>query len=200
MRAPTLPVGVGLSVRAPSSRRGFEWRTGWCHPGNVLRTNWRRGGSSFAGEGVIETHLGEAGEFGFGQTHAAGVFVFVEECRVEHRGIVGGEDDWDAVAEELWKRMMLDLGVFAAQLTRQGTGTDVALRADFEGNAAVGEQVHERGVVDGGDAVADPFGPEQFDGFTDFFGAADFAGVHQAMQADLGGFVVDGAKIFCRDR
>lgn len=65
----------------------------------------------------------------------------------------------------------------AAQLKRERSGAGVALRANLKGDAAIGEKVHEGGIIYSGDAVADSFCAEEFDGFPDFFGAADFSGV-----------------------
>src|SRR4029077_4395582 len=48
-------------------------------------------------------------------------------------------------------------------------------------------------------SVAGALPAEQFDRFANFLGAADFACVHQAVQADFAGAVVDGAKFFCGD-
>ena len=95
--------------------------------------------------------------------------------------------------------MVFDPSVLAAELAGKGAGADVALRADFQGNAAVSEEIHQCRVLRCGDAVADSFGSEKFDGFANFFGATDFAGVHQAMQADFTGFVVDTTEISCGD-
>ena len=150
----------------------------------------------FVAEGVVEAHLCETKEFLFVEAHAAGVFVFVEEGGVEHGGIVGGENDWNAVAKECGEGMVLDANVRAAQLKREGPGADVALRTNFERDAAVGEEIHQRGIVDGGDSVADAFGAEEFDGFANFLRATHFSGVDKAMQAECGGLVIDRAKFF----
>ena len=50
----------------------------------------------------------------------------------------------------------------------------------------------------GGDAVADALDMEQFDGFADFLGATDLAGVHQEMKAIVGSLLVDRTKILGR--
>jgi len=153
---------------------------------------------------VVEAHLGEVEEFGFGEAHACGVLVFVVKRGVKHGGIVGGEDDRDAVAEELRKRMFfnrwghraIDYGARVARLQvfEKGAGAEIALRADFEGNAAVGEEIHERGILGGGYAMADPFNVEKFDSFADFFRTADFAGVDKQVQAVCSSLFVDGTK------
>jgi len=62
-----------------------------------VRSNPRVG--RVADEGVVKAHLREVRELGFGQAHATRVFVFVEQCGVEHGGVVGGENDGDAMPE-----------------------------------------------------------------------------------------------------
>src|SRR5258708_28780311 len=47
--------------------------------------------------------------------------------------------------------------------------------------------------------MADALGAKQFDGFANFLRAADFASVHQFVQADFSGAIVDGAKFLGRD-
>src|SRR5260370_2112270 len=47
--------------------------------------------------------------------------------------------------------------------------------------------------------MADALRAKQFDGFGNFLRAADFASVHQLMQADFSGAIVDGAKFLGRD-
>ena len=79
-------------------------------------------------------------------------------------------------------------------MASEGAGEDVATGADFERDATVGEEVHEGGIVHGSDAVTDAFDAEEFDGFANFFRAANFAGVHKAMKADRSGGIVDGTK------
>src|SRR5260370_41850033 len=54
-------------------------------------------------------------------------------------------------------------------------------------------------IVDRCDAMADALRAKQFDGFANFLRAADFASVHQLMQADFSGAIVDGAKFLGRD-
>ena len=148
--------------------------------------------------------MGEAGadegrEFGFGEAHAVGVAVFGGEIGVEHGGVVGGESDGNAVAEKLWKGMRFDGSVFCLELTSEGAGEDIAARAEFERDAAIGEEIHEGGIVDGGDAVADALDIEEFHGLADLVGAADFASVHEAMQVERGGSIVDGAEVLGGD-
>ena len=57
---------------------------------------------------MSEARLEEGSEFGLGEAHAVGVAVFGGEVGVEHGGVVGGESDGDAVAEELRKWMRFD--------------------------------------------------------------------------------------------
>src|SRR5258708_22450314 len=47
--------------------------------------------------------------------------------------------------------------------------------------------------------MADALGAKQFDGFANFLRAAYFACVHQFVQADFSGAIVDGAKFLGRD-
>src|SRR5260370_7712761 len=47
--------------------------------------------------------------------------------------------------------------------------------------------------------MADALRAKQFDGFANFLRAADFACVHQFVQADLSGAIVDRAKFLGRD-
>src|SRR5579859_6846904 len=111
-----------------------------------------------------------------------GVAIFGGEVGVEHGGVVGGKSDRNAVAKELRKRMGFDGCVRLRELAREGSGQNVAAGAEFERDAAVGEEIHEGGIVDGGDTVADALDVEKLNGFADFFGAADFSGVHEQMK------------------
>src|SRR5216684_7739349 len=47
--------------------------------------------------------------------------------------------------------------------------------------------------------MADALDAEQFDGFANFLRAANFAGVHQLVQTDLCGAVIDGTKFLGGD-
>src|SRR5260370_16855579 len=47
--------------------------------------------------------------------------------------------------------------------------------------------------------MADAFRAKQFDGFANFVRAADFASVHQFVQADFSGAIVDREKFLGRD-
>src|SRR6266478_5701729 len=47
--------------------------------------------------------------------------------------------------------------------------------------------------------MADALRAKQFDGFANFLRAADFASVHQPVQTDLSGAIVDRAKFLGRD-
>ena len=79
-------------------------------------------------------------------------------------------------------------------MASESAGEDVASGADLKGDTAVGEKIHQRPIVDGGDAVADPFDAEEFDGFADFFRTANFAGVHEAMKTQRSGGIIDRTK------
>ena len=148
-------------------------------------------------KGVSEAGLRELAEFGCGEAHLASDFVFAGEVGVEHGGVVGREDDRDAVAQQLRKWVVGEVGGIAVELTGEGAGSNVADGADFEGDTAIGEQVHESGVMNGGDAVADALDAEYFDGFADCFGAADFAGVDEAVESSGGSGFVHWLKISC---
>jgi len=168
----------------------------WCVPKTV---DTRRPTRKLALQMCQCERMGEAGpeegsEFGFGKSHAVGVSAFRGEVGVEHCGVIGRESDGDAVAEKLRKRVSFDCGGRLRELASESAGEDVAARAEFEGNAAVGEKIHQRPIVDGGDAVADPFDAEEFDGFADFFRTANFAGVHEAMKTQRSGGIIDGTK------
>src|SRR5262249_59536523 len=63
----------------------------------------------------------------------------------------------------------------------------------------VRKKIHERRIMDCGDSVTDSFNSKQLDSFADFLGSADFTGVHQAVESELGGFVISGAKFRCGD-
>lgn len=86
--------------------------------------------------------MDEGSEFRFGQAHAVGVAVFGDEVRMEHGGVVGGKNDRNSVAEEFGEGMGLDGHVLLGELARESAGQDVAGGAEFEGDAAVGKEVH----------------------------------------------------------
>src|ERR1700681_3981888 len=92
--------------------------------------------------------------------------------------------------------MLGNLGGFFLQKPGQRSGTHIADRANFQWYAAIGEQIEQRRVVNGRDAVANAFHSKEFDSFTNLFRAANFAGVYQAVQTVFGGLQIDGAK--CR--
>ena len=148
---------------------------------------------------MFEAHVYDLGEFGFVEAQLSSVFVFGLQRRVKHRWVIGGEDDRDAVAPELRQRMILHTCVGEMQLIRECAGADVALRTNFERNAVVDEQVHERGILRGGDAVADALDVQQFDGFADFIGAADFSRVHQQVKVIFRSMLIHWPKFFGSD-
>src|SRR2546423_5520835 len=96
------------------------------------------------------------------------VLVFGGKRGVEHGRVIGGKYDGDAVANEFRQGVVLDCWRVATQLKSESSGAQVALGTNLERNAAVGQQVHQRKVMDGGDTVANAFRPEQLDGFADF--------------------------------
>jgi len=102
---------------------------------------------------------------------------FFEESGVKHGGVVGGEGDGNAVAEEFGQRVMRDSGMSGIQLNIQGVGAEVAGQTNFERDFSSDKCVHERGTANGGDAVADAFGVEDVDSIFDLFRSAGFSSV-----------------------
>src|SRR5260221_13041329 len=90
------------------------------------------------------------------------------------------------MAQELRKRVRFDRGGGLRELASKGASEDVATWAEFEGDATVGEEVHQGGVVNGGNAGADTLEAEEFDGFANFLRTANFTGVHKAMKTQRG--------------
>ena len=123
-----------------------------------------------------QTQFDETLQLGLLQTHLPGVFVFSGQRRVEHGRVVGGEHDGNAVTKELagggprWLQSPCRANALARRCRD-------CLPGKFLGESAFREQVHQRGIVDGSDAVADAFDAKKLDRFADFFGAADFSGV-----------------------
>src|SRR5690348_18499900 len=93
--------------------------------------------------------------------------------------------------------MLPDLCIVLSQLLSQSPGADVALRTNFQRDPAVHEQVHERGIERGGDAVSYSFDTKEFDGLADLLGSSYLSRVHQEMQAKLCGFAINGPKLTC---
>src|SRR6202158_3010066 len=91
--------------------------------------------------------------------------------------------------------MVFEARVGTPQLQRERSGTDIALRANFERNAASGEKVHECRIIYGCEAVTNPFGTEELDGFSNLFRAADFSGVNEPVKTQSCGFVVNRTKL-----
>ena len=48
---------------------------------------------------VVKTCLGQPEQFAFTESHAAGVFVFIEQRCMKHGGIVGRQNHWYSVTE-----------------------------------------------------------------------------------------------------
>ena len=118
---------------------------------------------------------------------------------MKHGGVVSGENDGNAVTEESRERVFLQCGVRAVQLASESAGADIADGANFQRNSAIGENIHQRGIVHSGNAVANALDAENFHGFADFVRATNLAGVNEAMQAGGGSVFVDGKKFFGRD-
>jgi len=107
--------------------------------------------------------------------------IFVNEIDVEHCGVVRRESDENAVAKKFWKRMMREIGIGGIELDIESVGAEIARGTEFERNLAFSESVHQCGASNGGDAVPDAFGTENFDGVEDLFGSARFSRVGDEM-------------------
>src|SRR6266481_8650814 len=113
---------------------------------------------------------------------------------MKHGGVISRKNNRDAVAPESRQRMVRDSRLGETQLFPKRAGTDVALGANFQRDAAVDEQVHQRRILRGRNAVSDALDVQQLDSLADSFRAADFPGVHQEMKAIVRGLFVDRAK------
>jgi len=96
---------------------------------------------------------------------------------MKHGGIVGGEGDGNALAEEFGEWMVRDSAMSGIQLNIQGVGAEVAGQTNFQRDFASDKCVHERGTANGGDAVADAFDVEDVDGIFDLFRSTGFSSV-----------------------
>src|SRR6266478_5294810 len=92
--------------------------------------------------------------------------------------------------------MILDSCNDATQLQRERSRADIALRANLERNAAIGEKIHECRIIYRSDAVAYPFGAEELDGLSNFFWAANFAGVDDPVKPLRGSLLVYRPQFF----
>src|SRR6266436_8824239 len=93
--------------------------------------------------------------------------------------------------------MILDSCGCAAQLPREGSGADIALWTNLQRNAAIREKIHERRIIDRGDAVTNPFGSEEFDSLSNLFWAANLARVDEPVQTRSRGLVVYRPQLNC---
>ena len=123
---------------------------------------------------MVEAGLDE-GASSDSETHLVGERYSVARSVWNMVGSSVGENYGDAVAQEFGERMGFDGGVLCGELECESSGADVAGGADFKRDPSVGKEIHQRGIVNGGDAVADAFGAEEFDGFANFIRAADFS-------------------------
>ena len=155
---------------------------------------------SFREKSVFEAGAGDASKLVQREAHIQGGGIFVYERGVEHGGIVSGESDGNAMAEEFGKRVLRERGIGGVELDVESVGAEVAGRADFEGDVAFGEGVHEGGAANGGDAVANAFGVKYVNGVLDLLGAAGFSGVANEVEAVGGGKLVSGEEIGERER
>src|SRR5260370_41973519 len=87
----------------------------------------------FAGsqKGVFETHLDDAGQLVFVQSHAGGVCILFVQPYVTHGRIIGGKPNGLPAAQECGKRMTSDSAAFALELPGEGGGFDIALSTYF---------------------------------------------------------------------
>lgn len=100
---------------------------------------------------------------------------------MKHGGIVGGEGDGNALAEEFGEWMVRDSAMSGIQLNIQSVGAEVAGQTNFQRDFASDKGVHERGTANGGDAVADAFDVEDVDGIFDLFRSTGFSSVSYEM-------------------
>src|SRR5258708_13821785 len=103
----------------------------------------------FAGrqKGVFETHLDDAGQLVFVQSHAGGVCILFVQRGVKHGRIIGGKDNGYAVAKEFGQRMIFDSCVLAPELPGEGGGFHVACLAYFMLDLSLREEIHYPRIV-----------------------------------------------------
>jgi hypothetical protein len=152
------------------------------------------GAIGFGMKSVLKTHAGKLQEFGFGKAHAACVGIFLGEICVKHSGIVRGKGHGNAAAKEQGKRVMPHFRVRALKEFRESSGAEIARGTYFEDDTPLGEEVHEIGVVNGGDAMADALDAEELDGFADGFRAPYLAGMDQFVKTQTSRAVVNGPE------
>src|SRR6266851_2362338 len=93
-------------------------------------------------KGVFETHLDDAGQLVFVQSHARGVCILFVQRGVKHGRIIGGKNNGYAVAQEFGERMIFDSCVLAPELPGEGGGFHVACRAYFKWDLSLREEIH----------------------------------------------------------
>ena len=131
------------------------------------RTRLQIGALCVGKESMFETHGDELPDFAFGKAHADSVGIFPRKVGVEHGGIIGRKNNRNAVTHEPRERVIVDGGFGPLKLSGKRSSTDVADRADFQGNAPLGEKIHEIAVVERRDAMTDALGTEEFNRFAD---------------------------------
>ena len=114
-----------------------------------------------------------------------GGFVFVFEIAVEKGWIVGVECDHEAGIEVAAEGVIFD--------ERAAAGAQVGCDADFEGNLALGEEIHEFGIVDCGKGMAESLGAD-VDSAPDAFGSGGLAGMGGEAEASVARFCVEFAE------
>ena len=103
------------------------------------------------------------------------------------------------MTEELREGMVLERNVGTTELASESPGAQIADRANLERNAAVGQQVQQRRIMNRCDSVAHTLDVQQLDGLPDFFRPADFAGMHEAMQTGRGRGLIHSPEILRSD-
>src|SRR5216684_1950579 len=122
-----------------------------------------------AQKGMVEACLGKLDEFSRGESHAMHMAVFIAYRRFKHGWVVARKRDRKTAPKKRRKRMLLISSRRTADLSCQGASAKIARGADLEGNVSRGDEIHGALVAHHSDAVADPLGAQQFDGFADNF-------------------------------
>src|SRR5258708_33645205 len=118
-----------------------------------------------AQKGIVEAGLGELDEFPRSEPHAMHMAVLLAHRRFKHGWGVARKRDRKTAPKKSRKRMLLLSSRRTAHLPGQCAGAKIARGADLEGNVSRGDEIHGALVAHHSDAVADPLGAQQFDGF-----------------------------------
>src|ERR1700741_3886399 len=120
--------------------------------------------------------------------------VFANKGCFEHVRVVRRKHHRNPVAKQSGKRVLREGGSRISQLKRECPGTQVAHGAHLQRNTTVGEKIHERVVMDRGDAMAHARNPGQLDSLAYVFRPANFTSMNQAMQSAISRQVVNGPE------